>query len=140
MAVSCLLELCADKFSQSRLRGQHLPPQNWASLDTQKKLGDMGQWEVKVCASPVSSAIDPAGFFLGGWGGLGLFSLLNLALPQRENTCSLHPVCKEGVQLFSVALLENWEDVISNRSEVCAGDSSGGTKQHMTFFIVVKYT
>lgn len=36
--MSCLLELSADKFSQSRLRGQLLPPHVWALLDTQKKL------------------------------------------------------------------------------------------------------
>lgn len=70
VVVSCLLELSADKASQSRWRGQHLPPQVWALLDTQKKLGGVGQWEVKVCTNPVSSAIDPAGFFLGGGGGI----------------------------------------------------------------------
>lgn len=152
MAVSCLLGLRADKSSQSRLRGQHLPPQVWASLDTQKKLGDMGQWEVKVWASPVSSAIYPAGFFLGGGEESALFSLLNLALPQRENTCSLHPVCTEGVQLLEVARLEKlgrchlqqkrrllgqlrWDQAASFTVVMVSLDC-----QHMTFFTVVKYT
>lgn len=72
MAVSYLLEFSVETSSRSRLRGQHLPPQVPALLDvdTQEKLGDVGWREVKVCSSPVSSAIAPAGFFLGGGGGI----------------------------------------------------------------------
>lgn len=91
----------------------------------------MSQWEVKVCASPVSSAIDPAGFFLGGGEESALFSLLNLALPQRENTCSLHPVCKEGVQLLEVARLENGDGAISNKGSLCRGQLRGTRQLHV---------
>lgn len=152
MAVSCLLGLSVDKFPQGRLRGQHLPPRGWALLDTQKKLGGVGQREVKVCSSPVSSAIDPAGFFLGGGADSALFSLLNLALPQREHTCSLHPVCKEGVQLLEVARLEKLERChLQQKQGLCWGQFRWDQAtsfivvmmsldcEHMTF-IVAKYT
>lgn len=111
VAVPCLLELCKQVLPEQAERAAPASP-SLGFAGHPEKLGDMGQGEVKVCASPVSSAIDPAGFFLGGGEESALFSLLNLALPQRENTCSLHPVCKEGVQLLEVARLENWDDVI----------------------------
>lgn len=68
---------------------------------------DMGQREVKVCA-PVLLVLllTRQGFSWGEGRNLLCFSLLNLALPQRENTFSLHPVCKKGVQLLKVAGLE----------------------------------
>lgn len=98
---------CRQVLSEQAERAASATPR-LGSAGHPEEAGDMGQREVKVRAPalPASSAIDPAGFFLGGGAESAVFSLLNLALPQRENTFSLHPVCKKGVQLLKVAGLE----------------------------------
>lgn len=67
VAVPCLLQLCKQVLPEQAERAAPASP-SLGFAGRPEKLGDMGQREVKVCASPVSSAIDPTGFFLGGGG------------------------------------------------------------------------
>lgn len=109
----------------SRVGGQHLPP---LSLGFAGRPGEAGPSGTRVGSESArqlfSSAIDRTGFFLGGGEGAAVFSLLNLALPHRENTCVASILfVKRAVSYSKLLAWKNWEDVISCVKEVGATGS-----------------
>lgn len=113
--------------SPRRLTGQHLPPTLVLGLAGHPGVGGLGQ-EVKVYTSPFSSALDPEGFSWGEGQGSAVFSLLNLALPHRENKRTVSILFVKRAFSYSKLLAwKNWEATVSpDRSEVCVGAAQMG--------------